>query len=137
MPGSLPWLGHLRPFKHRPLGTLPEWWRLHGDALRLRLGPKTIHLFNHPALAEEVLLLQTERFGKVYEQRRPTGLALVLGNGWVTSSGEVWKRPRRIIQPVFNHSRMAVMADRMAQVGEQRLAVWATQAGGRWTSLPR
>lgn len=125
VPGGLPWLGHLRTFKHRPLGTMSEWWRRHGDALRFRLGPKTIHLFSHPALAEEVLLSQSERFGKVYDQRRPTGLALVLGNGLVTSSGEVWKRHRRIIQPVFHRSRMAAMADRMAQVGEQRLAGWA------------
>ncbi|ULA58792.1 MAG: Cytochrome P450 [Nitrospira sp.] len=124
VPGGLPWLGHLRAFKHRPLRTMSEWWCRYGDALRFRLGPKTVHLFSHPALAEEVLLSQSERFGKVYEQRRPTGLALVLGNGLVTSSGEVWKRHRRIIQPVFHRSRMTAMANRMAQVGEQRLAGW-------------
>ncbi len=126
VPGGLPWLGHVRPFKQRPLGTMTQWWRRHGDALRFRLGPKTVHLFSHPALAEEVLLLQAERFGKVYEQQRPTGLALVLGNGLVTSSGEVWKRHRRIIQPVFHRSRMAAMANRMAEVGEQWLAGWST-----------
>lgn len=125
VPGGLPWLGHLLAFKQRPLETMSEWWRRHGDAMRFRLGPKTIHLLSHPALAEEVLLTQSERFGKVYEQQRPAGLALVLGNGLVTSSGEVWKRHRRIIQPVFHRSRMAAMADRMVQVGEQRLAGWA------------
>lgn len=124
VPGGVPWFGHLRAFKDHPLHRMSEWWRRHGDALRFRLGPKTIHLFSHPALAEAVLLSQADRFGKVYEAQRPTGLALVLGNGLVTSSGEVWKRHRRIIQPVFHRSRMAQMADRMAQVGEQRLAAW-------------
>jgi cytochrome P450 len=41
----------------------------------------------------------------------------------------VWKRHRRIIQPIFHRSRMAAMADRMAQVGEQRLASWKDQEG--------
>ncbi|MGC4097735.1 MAG: cytochrome P450 [Nitrospira sp.] len=32
-----------------------------------------------------------------------------------------------MIQPIFHRSRMAAMADRMAQVGEQRIAGWAHQ----------
>ncbi|MGA6827414.1 cytochrome P450 [Nitrospira sp. NS4] len=129
VPGGVPLLGHLRAFKGRPLETMSAWWRRHGDALRFRLGPKTLYLFSHPELAEEILVQQSDRFVKVYDPRRPVGLALVLGNGLVTSSGEVWKRHRRIIQPVFHRSRMAAMADRMAQVGEQRLAGWADHAG--------
>ncbi|HSN05243.1 MAG TPA: cytochrome P450 [Nitrospira sp.] len=129
VPGSVPLLGHLRAFKGRPLETMSAWWRRHGDALRFRLGPKTLYLFSHPELAEEILVQQSDRFVKVYDPRRPMGLALVLGNGLVTSSGEVWKRHRRIIQPVFHRSRMAAMADRMAQVGEQRIAGWEDHAG--------
>ncbi len=129
VPGAVPLLGHLRGFKQRPLETMSGWWRRHGDALRFRLGPKTLHLFSHPDLAEEILVQQADRFVKVYDPRRPVGLALVLGNGLVTGSGEVWKRHRRIIQPVFHRSRMGVMADRMAQVGEQRIAGWAGREG--------
>jgi cytochrome P450 len=129
IPGAAPLLGHLPAFKKRPLEAMSGWWRQYGDALRFRLGPKTLHLFSHPDLAEEILVHQTDRFVKVYDPRRPVGLALVLGNGLVTSSGEVWKRHRRIIQPVFHRSRMAAMADRMAQVGEQRMAGWESLEG--------
>lgn len=129
VPGGAPMLGHLTKFKRAPLQTMSGWWRQYGDALCFRLGPKTLHLFSHPDLAEEILVQQAERFVKVYDPRRPIGLALVLGNGLVTSSGEVWKRHRRIIQPVFHRSRMAAMADRMAQVGEQRIAGWADREG--------
>ncbi|MGE0643425.1 MAG: cytochrome P450 [Nitrospira sp.] len=130
VPGAVPLLGHLSAFRKQPLEMLTTWWRQHGDALRFRLGRRTLYLFSHPDLAEEILVKQSDRFVKVYDPQRPTGLALVLGNGLVTSSGEVWKRHRRIIQPIFHRSRMAAMADRMAQVGEQRLATWDNQAGG-------
>lgn len=129
VPGSVPLIGHLSTFKSRPLEAMSRWWHQYGDALRFRLGPKTLHLFSHPDLAEDILVQQADRFVKVYDPRRPVGLALVLGNGLVTSSGEVWKRHRRIIQPVFHRSRMAAMADRMAQVGEQRIAGWADYGG--------
>ncbi|MDF0651843.1 MAG: cytochrome P450 [Nitrospira sp.] len=129
VPGGLPLFGHLGEFKKRPLETMSRWWRRHGDALRFQLGPKTLHLFSHPDLADEILVQQADRFVKVYDPRKPTGLSLVLGNGLVTSSGEVWKRHRRIIQPIFHRSRMAAMANRMAQVGEQRIAGWADREG--------
>jgi cytochrome P450 len=129
VPGAVPLLGHLGAFRQRPLESLSTWWRQHGDALRFRLGPKTFYLFSHPDLAEEILVKQSDRFVKVYNPEKPHGLALVLGNGLVTSSGEVWKRHRRIIQPIFHRSRMAAMADRMAQVGEQRVAAWKGREG--------
>ncbi|MDF0675898.1 MAG: cytochrome P450 [Nitrospira sp.] len=129
VPGGVPLLGHLGAFKRAPLETIYGWWRRHGDALRFRLGPKTLYLLSHPNLVEEIFVQQSDRFVKVYDPQRPVGLALVLGNGLVTSSGEVWKRHRRIIQPVFHRSRMAAMADRMAQVGEQRVAGWADREG--------
>jgi cytochrome P450 len=130
VPGTVPLLGHLGAFKQRPLESLTTWWRRHGDALRFRLGRRALYLLSHPDLAEEVLVKQSDRFVKVYEPQRPTGLALVMGNGLVTSSGEVWKRHRRIIQPIFHRSRMAAMADRMAQVGEERVAAWKAREGG-------
>lgn len=129
VPGAVPLLGHLGAFRKHPLESLSSWWRQYGDALRFRLGPRTLYLFSHPDLAEEILIKQSDRFVKVYEPQRPTGLALVLGNGLVTSSGETWKRHRRIIQPIFHRSRIAVMADRMAHVGEQRIAAWEGRAG--------
>lgn len=129
VPDAVPLLGHLAAFRKQPLERLTTWWRQHGDALRFRLGRRPLYLFSHPDLAEEVLVKQSDRFVKVYDPQKPTGLALVLGNGLVTSSGEVWKRHRRVIQPIFHRSRMAAMADRMAQVGEQRMAAWKDRAG--------
>lgn len=127
VPGGMPLFGHAGVFKKDPLQTMADWWRRYGDALRFRLGPKTLHLFSHPDLAEAVLVKHADRFVKVYNPLRPGGLALVLGNGLVTSSGEIWKRHRRIIQPIFHRARLTAMADRMVQIGEHRIAGWSKQ----------
>ncbi len=129
VPGAVPLLGHLPAYKTRPLDQLSTWWRQHGDVLRFRLGLKTRYLFSHPDLAEDVLVNYADRFAKVYDPRRPSGLALVLGNGLITASGDVWKRHRRIIQPIFHRARIATMVDQMAQVGEQRMAGWPAEEG--------
>jgi cytochrome P450 len=129
VPGAVPLLGHLRAYKARPLEQLSTWWLQHGDALRFRLGLTTRYLFSHPDLAEDVLVKHTDRFVKVYDPRRPSGLGMVLGNGLITASGDVWKRHRRIIQPVFHRPRIATMVDQMAQVGEQRIAGWPAEEG--------
>jgi len=127
VPGAAPLLGHLHAYKACPVEQLLTWWRRYGDALRFRLGLETRYLFSHPDLAEAVLVKHTDRFAKVYGPRRPSGLALVLGTGLITASGDVWKRHRRIIQPIFHRARIATMVGRMAQVGEQRMAGWATK----------
>ncbi|MGH7232220.1 MAG: cytochrome P450, partial [Nitrospiraceae bacterium] len=51
----------------------------------------------------------------------------VLGNGLLTSTGEVWRKHRRLIQPIFHRSRMALMAQRMIEVGERLLDRWKQQ----------
>ena len=70
VPGGEPLLGHLRAFRRRPLQAMSQWWRRHGDALRFRLGPKTLYLLSHPDLAEEILVHQADCFVKVYEPWR-------------------------------------------------------------------
>jgi hypothetical protein len=60
VPDGLPLLGHLRLFKQGPLNMMSAWWRQYGDALRFKLGPKTLYLFSHPDLAEEILVQQSD-----------------------------------------------------------------------------
>ncbi|MBK9111242.1 MAG: cytochrome P450 [Nitrospira sp.] len=79
VPGGEPLLGHLRAFRRRPLQAMSQWWRRHGDALRFRLGPKTLYLLSHPDLAEEILVHQADCFVKVYERGVPPALRVGLG----------------------------------------------------------
>jgi cytochrome P450 len=103
---------------------MAAWRRRHGDLAGFRLGPTSCHLVSHPDLAEEALLGKPDDFAKIYDPDRPTGLALVLGNGLLTSEGLLWKRNRRLIQPVFQRQRVVTMAQEMVQAGEALLRRW-------------
>jgi cytochrome P450 len=78
--------------------------RQYGDAVRLRLGPKSLNFFNHPDHAKHVLADNSANYLK--------GIGLTharraLGDGLLTSEGELWRAQRRTIQPVFQAKRIA------------------------------
>ena len=119
------WLvGHLWEFKQRPLETMASWRDRYGDIVRVRLGTTACYLISHPELAEDVLLRKPDDFGKIYDPDNPTGLALVLGNGLLTSEGATWRTHRRLMQPVFQRQSVAAMAGEMAAAGHRLLERW-------------
>src|ERR687886_2117465 len=79
----------------------------YGDAVRVAIGPKTMYFFNSPDHAKHILSDNAANYHK--------GLGLVqarraLGDGLLTSEGELWRRQRRLIQPVFTSKRITDQA---------------------------
>ena len=124
-------IGHLPAFRRRLLETMTDWQRDYGDFIRFWLGPRTSYLVSHPALAEEISLQKPDVFMKVWDARKPTGLALVLSNGLLISLGVTWRRHRRIIQPVFHRSRIVAFSERMVLVGTRLLDRWSVRDPGQ------
>ncbi|WP_155372857.1 cytochrome P450 [Catellatospora vulcania] len=86
----------------------------YGDAAKLPVGPKTLYFFNHPDHAKHVLADNAANYHK--------GIGLVharraLGDGLLTSEGELWRKQRRVIQPAFQSKRIAAQAGALAQEG--------------------
>ncbi|MEO3867444.1 cytochrome P450 [Nonomuraea sp. B12E4] len=86
----------------------------YGDAVRLRIGPKALYFFNHPDHAKHVLADNAGNYRK--------GIGLVqarraIGDGLLTSEGELWRKQRRTIQPVFQNKRIAGQAGVIAAAG--------------------
>lgn len=84
----------------------------YGDAVRLPVGHKTLYFFNHPDHAKHVLADNAANYHK--------GIGLVharraLGDGLLTSEGELWRKQRKVIQPVFQTKRLAQHAGAIAQ----------------------
>jgi cytochrome P450 len=52
----------------------------------------------------------------------------LVGNGIIVSEGEVWKRQHRMMQPMFQRSRVERFGALIADVSRRRLAGWAEKA---------
>jgi cytochrome P450 len=55
---------------------------------------------------------------------------ILVGNGIIVSEGEVWKRQHRMMQPMFQRSRVERFGQLIADVNQRRLASWAESADG-------
>jgi cytochrome P450 len=112
-------------FRRDMLGAFLDGHRRYGDIVRFRLGPTLAHGLFHPDLAERVLIHDLDTFGKLSQQHgRKEGVVLMLGNGLVSSYGELWSRQRRMIQPMFHRRQIKIMTAVMAAAGAQTLGIW-------------
>ena len=82
-----------------------------GDIAHYKLGPLHVYQLNHPRLIREVLVDKAGKFHKPRLVKR--GLRPTAGDGLVTSDGALWRRQRKLIQPAFQHDRLAAYASEM------------------------
>jgi cytochrome P450 len=99
--------------------------RDHGDIAFFRAGPFDIYLLSHPDDIRDVLVTRNHDFGKgqgLQETRR------VLGDGLLTSEGELHRRQRRLVQPLFHHARIAGYAETMVASTDRASDRWVDGA---------
>jgi cytochrome P450 len=123
-PSSQFFLGNLMEFKRNPLRCMIAWQRNYGDLVHFKLGSRDFYLISHPDLAEQALVQQQDAFVKLYDASQPKGLALILGQGLITSTGNLWSKQRRLIQPVFHRSNVQTMLPAMTEACQQMLTRW-------------
>ncbi len=94
--------------------------RTYGHMAHYRLVRSHIVFVNEPEFIHEILINQPQHFIKERTQRR---MKVLLGEGLITSDGEVHKRQRRIAAPAFHRQRIqaygAIMVDRAAHMRAQ------------------
>jgi enediyne biosynthesis protein E7 len=116
----------LRMFRNR-LDVMEYVTSRYGDAVRLPLGPKTLHVFNHPSYAKYVLADNASNYekgiGQVHARR-------VIGNGLLTSEGELWRKQRKTIQPVLQARRINQQLTAITEEAESLVARLREHAGG-------
>ncbi len=111
-------LGALRRFRDDPIGLLQEAAR-YGDVAYLQLPRFPAYLLNHPDYVQDVLVS-----GSHDVMKGPTiqGSKLLLGESVLTTEGDVHKRQRRVIGPIFHRERIngygAVIVERALRTSD-------------------
>ncbi len=109
-------LGHQPSFKADPLALMLRAQREVGDLARLRFGPLWFHVLSDPAEVYSVLVEKHKKYSK----RTPgyNMLSQVLGQGLLTSEGELWRRQRRVAQPAFHKAQIVGLTEVMRRASE-------------------
>jgi cytochrome P450 len=110
-----------RAIRRDPLGYFQSLSRRHGGLIRVPLGPIRYFAVAEPALIEQVLVRDAHRYEKGMSIRRAR---VVLGEGLLTSEGELHRRHARLIAPVFSHRRIDKYQQAMRTVAEETARSW-------------
>ncbi|MEQ9362776.1 MAG: cytochrome P450 [Leptospirales bacterium] len=106
----------IKNFAADPLGAL-KILAGRGEALqRLRGVDMSLVMMHDPELIGEVLMNRADEFVK---DRFTRDLELLLGQGLLTSEGELWKRQRRMIAPSLSPKHIAGYAECMVRRTEE------------------
>ncbi|HWD07666.1 MAG TPA: cytochrome P450 [Actinomycetota bacterium] len=108
-PKGIPVIGSAIAMKRDLLGFMHRGMLEYGDVVKSVVGPPPIRVSAygvfHPDGVQHVLASNADNYCKadeVYGEVRK-----LLGNGLLTSEGDVWKRQKRMVQPLFTHKQVA------------------------------
>ncbi|GAA1465000.1 cytochrome P450 [Microbacterium thalassium] len=90
-----------------------DLWRAHGDAFDVRIGSQRLMFLMHPDAVTQVNMTARDSFtkGKSYDGVR----AFLIGEGLVGSTGDLWKRQRKLMAPFFTPRGVRAYSEIMLQ----------------------
>lgn len=113
--------------RKEPLALYLTLVREFGDLVYFRIGRIGYALVNDPGAIRCVMLENQEDFpkGPGYERLRA-----LIGDGMLTSDGEVWSRQRRLAAPAFHQQTIATAFYAVVRLTEQMFAEWDGRLAG-------
>ena len=100
-----------------------ELFARHGDTYRVFVPARKSYTYviHHPDDVKRVLVSNHRNYTKGLGLDR---VKILLGKGIMTSEGELWKRQRYMMQPLFHRRVITGFAELIAQANDRRLASW-------------
>ncbi|MBV9674322.1 MAG: cytochrome P450, partial [Verrucomicrobia bacterium] len=111
-------------FYYDRLAFLEELAGSQAPVVTFTVGGRRLFLVNQPDLVKDILVTNHSQFKKGFGLERAK---VILGEGLLTSEGELHRRQRRIIQPVFQHKHLQNYADVMLEQTEKAQASWRSE----------
>lgn len=114
-------LKEVRLIKDKPLVFLENMTRNYPGIVDLGMFSLNVVLISDPELIRTVLQTQQKHYVKsaIYNK-----LKLILGEGLVTSEGDLWKRQRKLIQPSFHKQSIYNLLGTMVNCTNDMIEEW-------------
>jgi cytochrome P450 len=100
-------------FTTDPLGFVGNRFRKYGDVYYVPNAKGGFYVMRHPEQVHAVLVTHAAKMRK--EHSAFELLSRVVGEGLLTTDGDVWRRQRRMLQPAFTQARLAAYAGTMVE----------------------
>lgn len=113
-------------------GAFDEITDRYGDVTAMRTPFQRVYVVRGAEAAHRVLVANQDNYVKSHQFDL---FEPALGNGLVTSSGETWRRSRRMVQPLFAKRHLGAYADHMAAAAGDTLDRWDELPDGRAINL--
>ncbi|MCC7537221.1 MAG: cytochrome P450 [Deltaproteobacteria bacterium] len=109
-----------------PVGFVGRRFATYGDVYHVASKGPGLFVTRHPDHMHDVLVTHASKVRKEHTAFRM--LSRVLGDGLLTTDGDVWKRQRRMLQPAFQQSRLSHYADVMTAETSRTCGGWSDGA---------
>jgi cytochrome P450 len=96
-------------------------WRKYGDIVRFQVGPIIAHIIAQPDHVQYVMEGNPSNYGRGLGYAKTRSL---LGDGVLTSDGEVWRRERELMEPLFTREAVAMFEEEIVDTTKAMVARW-------------
>ncbi len=108
--------------QHGFLAYVGQLWQAYGDSFQLQLGSRTLIFAIHPEAVRHINVTNRQNYDKL--STHDVLRRYLVGDGLVASTGELWRRQRKLMTPFFKPRGVQTYAAIMLRDGVQLIERW-------------